>query len=198
MPVELAGISLEHLTHVSVKEQARIVHHPVPGMSGDLAQILGRSAVEVYFHGIFYGETAVDDLHRLRNAYLQHQPVDFFTEAVGEGYFSRVLISRLEISQRASFPSQFDFICQVMEYVEPPEPAIADPFGDLNTDLLGEATAFIDDVQNALEQVSQLTDLIANFPNFGNPTVKLPEISSEFLGLAGDGIASLSSIRSIF
>jgi hypothetical protein len=198
MPVELAGISLEHLTHVSVKERARIVRHPVPGMSGDLAQTLGRSAVEVQFHGIFYGETATDDLQQLRNAYLEHQPVDFFTEAVGEGYFSRVLISRLEVSQRANFPSQFDFVCQVMEYVEPPEPAIADPFGDLNTELLGEATAFIDDVQNALEQVSQLTDLMASFPNFGNPTVKLPEISGEFLGLAGESVTALSGIRSIF
>ena len=198
MPIELAGITLENLTDVSVRERARIVRHSVPGMSGDLTQTLGRSSVEVSFRGIFYGETASDELDQLRSAYLDREPVDFFTEAGGEGYFSEVLISKLEVSQRAGYPNQFDFACDVLEYIEPPEPVAADPFGSLNTDLLDEATAFIDDVQNALDQVSQLVDLIANVPNFGDPTTKLPQISTDFLGLVGDGSSALTSIRDIF
>lgn len=198
MPVELAGITLAHLTQVSVTEGARIVHHPVPGMSGDLAQTLGRASVAVQFQGIFYGPQAAEELGQLRTAYLTHQPVDFFTEAVGEGYFSQVLISHIEVNQSVGFPDQFAFQCRVLEYVEPPEPIAADPFGGLNADILNEASAFMDDVQNTLEQVSQLTDLIANFPNFGDPTTQLGDMPNEYTGVVGDGTSTLSNVRDLF
>ena len=198
MPVELGGITLQHLTHVSVQERARLVRHPVPGMSGDLAQTLGRPSVEVSLRGIFYGATAGDDLQQLRSAYLESQPVDFFTEAVGEGYFSQVLIARLEVSQRAGYLDQFDYHCEVVEYVEPPEPVVADPFASLDAGLIAEAGAFMDDVQNALEQVSQLTDLIANVPAFGDPTTRLPEMLADYSGIAGEGVNLLASIQNLF
>jgi hypothetical protein len=201
MPVELGSVTLEHLTEVDVRERARIVRHAVPGLSGDLSQTFGRSSVEVRFRGIFYGTTASDDLNALRQSYLERQPVDFYTEAVGEGYFSQVLITRLDVSQRAGHPDQFDFDCEVMEYVEPPEPAAADPFGALNTDLLGEAVDFVDDIQSALAEVSALVDLIANFPDFSNPTEPLESILDGFSSIVGDSggaIDTLTSIRDLF
>ena len=198
MAVELGGIALEHLTHVSVREEGRIVHHAVPGMAGELAQTLGRPSVAVSFSGIFYGPDAADDLNSLRTLYLAQDPVDFFAEAVGEGYFAQVLISRIEVSQRAGFPDQFDLYCEVVEYVEPPEPAIVDPLAQLDTDLLGEATSFMDDVQNALEEVSQLTDLIANVPSFGDPTTRLPEMLDDYGSLIGSGASTLNGLRDLF
>jgi hypothetical protein len=195
--VELGGIALERLTHVAVGERARIVHHDVPGLSGEFAQTLGRRAVEVSLRGIFYGPAAVGDLNTLRTAYLQHAPVDFFTESVGEGYFTQVLISRLEISQRAGYLDQFDFACDVVEYVEPPEPVIADPFAALDTSLLEDAASFVDDVQNALDQVSQLADLLST-PAFGNPVETLPGIESGFVQAAGEGATVLADIRKLF
>lgn len=103
MAVELGSITLTHLTRVEVSEQQRVVHHPVPGMSGDLAQVLGRPSVTVRLHGIYYGPTASEDLGSLRSAYLAAEPVDFFTEAVGEGYFAQVLITYLQVAQRAAY-----------------------------------------------------------------------------------------------
>ena len=197
MAVELGGIALERLTHVTIGERARIVHHDVPGLSGEFAQTLGRLAVEVSLRGIFYGPGAVDDLNTLRTAYLKHEPVDFFTESVGEGYFTQVLISRLEISQRAGYLDQFDFACDVVEYVEPPEPVIVDPLAALDTGLLEDAAAFVDDVQNALEQVSQLADLLST-PAFGNPVEALPGIESGYVQAASDGAAVLAEIRKLF
>ena len=76
----MGGIVLERITHVTIGERARIVHHDVPGLSGEFAQSLGRLAVEVSLQGVFYGPSAVDDLNTLRSAYLEHEPVDFFTE----------------------------------------------------------------------------------------------------------------------
>jgi hypothetical protein len=166
-------------------------------LSGEFAQTLGRLAVEVSLRGIFYGPGAVNDLNTLRSAYLEHAPVDFFTESVGEGYFTQVLISRLEISQRAGYLDQFDFACDVVEYVEPPEPVIVDPLAALDTSLLEDAAGFVDDVQNALEQVSQLADLLSA-PAFGNPVESLTGIESGYVQAADEGVAVLAEIRKLF
>ena len=198
MAVELGGITLAHLTQVDVQERARIVHHPVPGMRGDLAQTLGRPCVQIRFRGIFYGPDVVDDLAQLRAVYLERQPVDFFTEAVGEGYFAQVLITMLQVSQRAGYLDQFDFVCDVVEYVEPPEPVAADPLGVLDDDLVGEAMAFVDDVQNALEQVSGLVDLIANVDSFADPTTRLGNMLDGYETLTDGGLDALKTIRDLF
>lgn len=201
MPVELGNVTLAHLTQVAVRERARIVSHAVPGMKGHLSQVLGRPSVEVSFQGIFYSEEAdavFDDLEQLRAVYLERQPIDFFTEAVGEGYFAQVLITRLDVWQRAGYPNQIDFACDVVEYVEPPEPVVADPLGALDADLIGEAIDFVDDVQNALEEVSDLVDLIANVPNFGDPTSRLPDMLDEFETLTGDGTLVLGTLTDLF
>lgn len=194
MAVELGGILLEHLTSVSVRERARIARHDVPGMGGDLAQALGRSSVEVSLQGLFYGAGAVDELNRLRGAYLGHEPLDFFTESVGEGYFTRVLISRLEVFQRAGYLDQFGFACDVVEYVEPPEPALLSPLALPDAELLAEAASFMDDVQNGLEEASQLLSLL-ELPSFQNPVAELPSISSEYIQLVGGAAGPLADIR---
>lgn len=197
----MGGILLEHLTHVSVRERARIVHHDVPGFAGELSQTLGRLSVEVSLRGLFYGEGAVDELNRLRSAYLEHEPVDFFTEAVGEGYFTQVLISRLEVAQRTGYLDQFDFLCDVVEYTEPPEPVVVDPFAALDTDLLDEAASFVDDVQNGLQQVSQLRDLFASIPTFADPTTGLRGIEVDYVNIVdvveGEAVP-LAEIRDLF
>ena len=196
MAVELGGIVLEHLTSVSVRERARIARHDVPGMSGDLAQTLGRSSVEVSLQGLFYGAGALEELTRLRGAYLGHEPVDFFTESVGEGYFTQVLISRLEVFQRAGYLDQFGFSCDVVEYVEPPEPALVTPLAVPDAELLDQAASFMDDVQNSLEEASQLVGLL-NLPSFQNPVSELPSMSGEYVQLVGDSTGPLAAIRDL-
>jgi hypothetical protein len=204
MPVELAGMTLAHLTGIVTRERARVVRHPVPGMSGDLAQTLGRPSVEVELRGVFYGSSAPDDLDRLRQAQLGAQPVDFFVQAVDDSdltqtvAFSQVLITGLDVAQRAGYPDQFDFTCQLMEYVEPPQPAAPDVLGALDPELVGEASSFVDDAQNALAQVSQLADLLANTPSFGNPTEKLPAMLDAFKPAAGGAATALAGIRDLF
>lgn len=198
MTVELGNVVLEQLTHVSIQEQARIVQHPVPGLSGNLSQTLGRPSVVVTFCGIFYGENAIPELEQLRTAHLAHQPIDFFTEAVGEGYFTQVLITRLDVLQRVEFPNQFDFICEVIEYVEPPEPVAANPLNAVDADITGEAVAFMDDVQNSLQQVEELSNLVANVPNFGDPTENLQTLPSSFIEATHNSEQVFAAVRSIF
>lgn len=199
MAVEVGSITIGNLTRVDVRERTRIVHHVVPGMKGDLAQTLGRLAVEVALSGIFFGPDAADRLGELRALHWEQEPVDFFADAVGEGYFTQVLIARLDVSQCAGELDQFNFTCELVEYVEPPEPAATGLGLGLDIGLLDEAASFMDDVQNALEQVSQLGDLLGNLPSFGNPTTRLAEMPGSFTTLAGGGtVASLTSARDLF
>ena len=198
MSVELGNVTLEHLTRVDVREATRVVRHAVPGLSGDLGQVLGRPSVTVRLQGIFYGANAADELGSLRAAHLKGEPLDFFTEAVGEGYFAQVLITGLQVAQRAGYPDQFDFACEVMEYVEPPQPAVSDPFGALDAGLLDEAAGFMDDVQNALAEVSSLVDLVANAPSFADPTTQLPKLLDAFKGLVDGGTGTLGAVKDLF
>lgn len=197
MAFELAGIALEKLLRVEVRERARFARHGVPGMSGDLAQDLGRPSVALAFQGVFYGADAADQLKALRDKYLAREPVDLICEAVGEGYFTQVLIESLDVVQRAGVLDQFDYACQVAEYVPPPPPAVASPFGDLEAGLLGEAAAMMDDVQNAIQQVADLASLVAGAADFGNPTTRLPKMLSTFTDVAGGAGATLGSLADL-
>jgi hypothetical protein len=185
MAVELGKVDLGNLSQVAVREQMRVVRHGVPGMAGDLSQVLGRPSVEVELHGAYYGADAGDRLGKLRDLYLKGEPVDFFADAVGQGYFAQVLILSLHLEQKAGELDQFSFACEVMEYVKPPEPAAPDLLSGLDTSILDEAAGFMDDVQNAIDQVSKLADVLGNIPSFGNPTTRLGAMPSSFLSLAG-------------
>jgi hypothetical protein len=198
MAVELAKTSLANLTEVEVRERARVAIHPVPGLSGDLSQTLGRSSVEVALRGIFYGPDAADKLGQLRAVYLAGKPVDFFADAVGEGYFSQVLVTRLDIAQCAGELDQFTFACELIEYVVPPEPAAPSLLPGIDAGLLDEAAGFMDDVQNAIEEVSQLADLLGSIPSFGNPTERLKQMPEQFETLSGGAATLLGGIRGLF
>ena len=113
------GISLGKLTRVTVDERLRVAYHAVPGMDGDAAQLMGRFPVQVTIDGVFFGEKAAASLNDLRALYLRGEPLDFHAEAVGEGYFGQVLITELQVFQRASGPDEFSYRCQLVEYTEP-------------------------------------------------------------------------------
>ena len=70
--------------------------------------------------------------------------------------------------------------------------------GALDPELVGEASSFVDDAQNALAQVSQLADLLANTPSFGNPTEKLPAMLDAFKPAAGGAATALAGSRDLF
>ena len=177
MAVEIGKISLERLTTTGQRGR-RIVPHAVQD-SREIWRTLGRPSVEVNLDGIFFEATsgeAAGGLDALRKLYLSQKPVDFFADAVGQGYFTQVLISSLHVTQQAGETDQFNFSCKLVEYVEPPEPKAADPFGALDAGLVNEASSFMDDVQNAADQVSKLAELAASVPDFGNPTTKVTKI----------------------
>jgi hypothetical protein len=194
--LELGALSVRHLSSVSVNEEAALVHHRLPGADGDVVQVLGRPSVRVRFQGSVYGPEAAADLQQLRSAFLSREPLDFYTEAVGEGYFAEVLVARLDVTQRAEHPWQFDFHCEVVEYVEPPEPPV-DPLAALDAPLRAEAAAFIDNVQNSLDEVARLTGLMTGTPDFAVPTPRLDQSVTAFTALTGRAASELDVVRDV-
>jgi len=191
MAVELGPLSLERLTHIAVAEQARLARHAVPGMAGDLVQVLGRPSVQIHIEGIFFGADAADQLKQLRQLHWDATPVDFFADAVGESYFALVVLNGLQVRQTAGGGDEYAYGCDLLEYVEPPEPALLESLGGLDTSLLDEAAAFMDDVQNAVAAVSDLADLLAGMPSFGDPTQRLTELPQAFNQLVGGDLVGV-------
>jgi prophage DNA circulation protein len=84
MALELAGVVLDKLVSIEATEGARFVRHAVPGLNGEYVQDLGRPGVRIRISGIFYGDTASDDLKALRGHLLDRTPVDFLCELTGQ------------------------------------------------------------------------------------------------------------------
>jgi hypothetical protein len=210
VPVELAGVALPHLTKIGITEGTRLVRHAVPGMSGDLAQVLGRPSVDVELAGVLYGPAGVSDLDRIRQAHEAGDAVSLFIEPADDSeatqtlHFSDVLIAGLEVQQRAGAPDEFGFACRLVEYVPPPPPAAAGPLGGLgaldalDTDILADAMAAVDGVQAALEGVSKLADLLGAATSFADPTTRLPEMLNMFAPVATSATGLLGGLRDEF
>jgi hypothetical protein len=140
----IGGWEIPRIVNIQAYESRRIVQLPVPGLSGDLHQDLGRSALVVEITGALYGDEARDEflINNIRPAFLAGEPVDFVADIVTESELEQVLIETLQIEENADTPEQFHYRIRLREFTEPPEPAWPDlglgleaPDLDLDIDL---------------------------------------------------------------
>ncbi len=137
----ISGWEVPHIDSIQAQDSRRLVRLPVPGLSGDLHQDLGREALVVDLIGSLYGDEARDSfLAELRNAFLAGEPVDFVADIVNESELEQVLIEALHVEESAETPDQFHYRIRLREYTEPPEPPGMDfdleaPGLDLDIDL---------------------------------------------------------------
>lgn len=180
MGIEIGGISLNRIHRITTLEKAAFVRHRVPGLEGDLVQDMGRASVRLGIEGIFFGDTAGDDLGALRDLYKAREPVDFVADITGQAYFAQVILEQFEVTQQAGEVSQYSYRLQVAEYVEPPESNPDVGLDEVNTDIGLEALDFMDMIE--------LPDLIS-VPDFGDPTPPLSGVldgvQTTLGGLAG-------------
>lgn len=115
-------------------ESRAITSLPIPGLSGDLSQDLGRSAMAVRISGSLSGtESKNTFLKDLRTAFYDGAPVDFVSDILEEAELEQVLIERFEVSEDNTRPGIFTYALTLREYTEPPEPP--DLGFDLGVDL---------------------------------------------------------------
>lgn len=185
----IGGWEVPRIREIRAAESRRLARLPVPGLSGDLHQDLGRNALVVEITGSLFGDEARDGfLKELRERFNAGQPVDFVADIVNEAELEQVLVEALTLEESGARPDQFDFTIRVREYTEPPEPPGLDlgleapDLGldiDLGLDLLDlggllGSVPEIGDVLAPLEPAAAgLRDALAGAPDLFSPLESL-------------------------
>lgn len=119
------GWEIPRISNIQSQESRRLLKLPVPGLSGDLHQDLGRGALVVDISGSLSGDEARDEFltDNVRKAFLEAEPVDFVADIVNESELEQVIIEKLSLEENADYPGQFFYFIRLREYTEPPEPA---------------------------------------------------------------------------
>lgn len=179
--------SIETLDAVETRRHARL---PVPGLSGDLAQDLGRGAMGLRIAGSLTGDEARDTfLSDLRTAFYAGEPVDFVSDILEEAELEQVLIERFEVAERADRPGVFAYAIVVREYTEPPEPP------DLGLDLGADLDLGLD-IDLGLDLLD-LPGLLADLPDVGpilEPVATGAQGLRDALGAVGGVFGPLESL----
>lgn len=154
------------IERIASVEQRRLAVLPVPGLSGDLHQDLGRGALAVEIAGSLSGDEARDTfLAEVRAKFLAGEPVDFVADIVAESELEQVLIEELRLEEVAGHPDSFRYAVVLREYTEPPEPPA--PGMDLGLeldpelDLLAGLGLDMLDLPAILPSIPQLGDVLA-------------------------------------
>ena len=145
-------------------EARRLAVLPIPGLSGDLHQDLGRAALGLELIGSLNTDEARDDfLKQIREKFLAGDPVAFVADIIKESQLEQVLIEELEVEELAGDPDSFRYRIVLREYTEPPAPpAPAADFGaDLDPDLdlsaaLGLAALDVPSIAGSIPQIGDL------------------------------------------
>ena len=154
------------IERIASLEQRRLSVLPVPGLSGDLHQDLGRGALAVEIVGSLSGDQARDTfLAEVRAKFLAGEPVDFVADIVAESELEQVLIEELRLEEVAGQADSFRYALVLREYTEPPEPpAPGLDFGlelDPELDLLAGLGLDMLDLPAILPSIPQIGDVLA-------------------------------------
>ena len=152
------------IERIAALESRRLATLPVPGLSGDLHQDLGRGALAVEIAGSLVGDEARDDfLKELREKFLDGSPVDFVADIVKESKLEQVLIEELELEESSAVPEAFRYRIVLREYTEPPEPPATELGVELDAelDLLADLGLDMLDLPAITADVPQVGDLLA-------------------------------------
>ena len=154
------------IEQIRVHEARRLAVLPVPGLSGDLHQDLGRGALVVEITGSLNGDEVRDAfLAEVRGQFLAGAPVDFVADIVKESELEQVLIESLHMEEVANDANAFRYRIVLREYTEPPEPpAPGLDFGielDPELDLLADLGLDLLDLPAIAADVPNVPDILA-------------------------------------
>ena len=181
---------IPRISDIRAQEARRLVRLPVPGLSGDLHQDMGRSALVVDISGSLYGDEARDEfLIQLREKFLAGEPVDFVADIINESELEQVLIEAFQLEEAADAPDQFSYRIRLREYTEPPEP----PGPELGLD---EPDLSLD-IDLGLDLLD-LPGLLAPLPDVGDLLQPLEPAAQNLRDTLGGADSLFSSLETLF
>jgi hypothetical protein len=180
----LGDWEIPRIEAIEAFEQRRLVELEVPGRAGSLYQDLNLRPAWIGLRGSLFGdETRNDFLEALREKFRAGEPVTFVADILTATEVQYVVIETLAVAQSGSHPDQMDYRIVLRE--SPPPPPPPDPFGGIDTGLLGDAASLLDSVTGALDAL----EMLGAIPDISDPTPPLREtlsgVGSALAGLAG-------------
>ena len=168
---------LPRLEAIATHESRRLAVLPVPGLSGELHQDLGRSAQVVELSGSLFGDEARDAfLKELRTQFIAGEPVDFIADIVNESELEQVLIDRFDLEEGGTGKEVFTYRISLREYTEPPLPP-APGLDDFGLDVDG----LLDDLGLDLDMLDllDLAGMLGEVPEIGDLLTPVQEAADE-------------------
>jgi hypothetical protein len=188
----IASWEVPRIERIATTEMRRLAVLPVPGLSGDLHQDLGRGALAVEISGSLFGDEARDAfLKELREKFLAGEAVDFIADITKESELERVLIVSLSLDEQSDNADVFRYLIALREYTEPPEPA--GPSSDFGLDVDADLGLDVDLGLDLLDLPSLLVDL----PKVGDLLAPLKPAATELkskVSTAGQILGPLSEL----
>jgi hypothetical protein len=180
------------IIRIRAAESRRLVTIPVPGLSGDLHQDLGRGALVVEIEGSLSGDDLRDQfLKDVREKYLAGEPVDFVADISKESELERVWIEALAFEESVDEPDVCFYRIALREYTEPPEPP--SPAADFGAGLDAE----LDDLAGLGLEALDIPAVIADLPSVGDVTAPIKpgaDALKSALSGAGEVLSPLKSL----
>ena len=187
----LGGWEPRGIEAIRTDEARRLVRLPVPGLSGDLHQDLGRSMLALRIVGSLAGDEARDEhLKELRTRFKDGTPVDFVADIINEFRTRAGADQRFPPRRRrAGDPDGFRYEIVLVEYTEPPEPP--SPGLDLGLDDLGL------DVDLGLDLLD-LAGLIGSVPDLGDVLAPVQQGAAALKQALGGAGSLLTPMQRLF
>jgi hypothetical protein len=191
-------IALDYVTHARQRTAQRSLSLPIPGLAGDVQQVVGRASYEIEISGLIVGDGAADGLRALQSKAGGGEEVTFSADITSALELDKVVIVAAEFEAHAGIPGYYDYRLLLRESPPLPPPAELSPFGGLDgvdlgfdTDILGDIADVAGDLQTAIEQVAGALDTLealAGLADLGldNPLTPMTE-AADRLGSSSEG-----------
>jgi hypothetical protein len=202
-------LALDYVTHARQRTAHRSLSLPIPGLTGDVQQVIGRASYEIEIAGVITGADAADKLGALQGKVKTGEEVTFTADITTALELEHVIVTLAEIEERAGVPGYYDYRLFIRESPPLPPPAELSPFGGLDgmdlgfdTDILGDIADVAGDLQGAIEQVAGALDALDALAGLGdlglnNPLTPMMDQAGQLGGAAEGGVEAAQRLSDL-
>jgi hypothetical protein len=189
----IGGWSPPSIERIASFESRRLAVLPVPGLSGDLHQDMGRGALAIEIVGsLATDETRDQFLKDVREKFLAGDPVDFVADIAKESELERVLIEELRFEEVANDADMFRYRIVLREYTEPPAPPAP------SLDLGAELGIDLDDLASLGLDMLDLPAILGDVPQIGEILEPLKPAASSLKDAVSQATTVFEPLKSLF